>query len=283
MKAKPQDAAVFSYLSQAELWLGVASSHLDDWPAARPHFDRALEICQDLSRRFPTQFSFRGDLAEVHGAYAEALERLGKDDEAEQANLRSLQCAEEALVQDQQGTAPRSLIAAAHERLAAIALLRNRPAEAEKHRRTALEIRTDLAKVEPHNLPRQAMFALALAHCGRRDEARGKAEELLHTAADRPAILLPLARTYAACATSDPDRRRDLSRMIDALNAAIDHGYRDALAIRTDPDLTPFLTEPAFRASSMASRRNGRSDGRRFPPVRDEKPAVTVMGISAFW
>ena len=36
--------------------------------------------------------------------------------------------------------------------------------------------------------------------------------------------------------------------MIDALAAAIQHGYRDAVAMRTDPDLAPFLTEPAFRA-----------------------------------
>jgi tetratricopeptide (TPR) repeat protein/predicted Ser/Thr protein kinase len=250
LKAKPQDTAAYSYLSQAELWLGVASSHLDDWPAARPHFERAIAICQDLIRRFPTQFHFRGDLADVNGAYAEALARLGKDVEAEQANLRSLQCAEEALAHDEKDTAERSLMAAAHERLAAIALLRNQPAEAEKHRRAALEIRAELAQVEPGNLPRQAMFGLALAHCSRRDEARGKAEELLHKAADRPAILLPLARTFAACATSEPDadRRRDLSRMTDVLAAAVHHGYRDVVVMRTDPDLALFQTEPAFQA-----------------------------------
>ncbi len=250
LKAKPQDTAAYSYLSQAELWLGVASSHLDDWPGARPHFERALAICQDLAGRFSNDFSFRGDLADVQGAYAEALARLGKDDEAERANLRSLQCAEEALAHNEQDMAVRSRIAAAHERLAAIALLRNRPAEAEQHRRAALEIRAELAQVEPLNLPRQAMFGLALAHCGRRDEARAKAEELLHKAADRPAILLPLARTFAACAASNPnaDCRRDLSRMIDALATAIHHGYRDAVAMRTDPDLAPFQTESAFQA-----------------------------------
>ena len=34
---------------------------------------------------------------------------------------------------------------------------------------------------------------------------------------------------------------------LDALGAAIRNGYRDPVAIRTDPDFTALLSEPAFK------------------------------------
>jgi predicted nucleic acid-binding protein len=113
------------------------------------------------------------------------------------------------------------------------------------------EIRRGLAQLEPGNLPRQADLALALAHCGRRDEAARQAEVVLRGAADRTAVLLPLARCFAACAAADSDdilRQRDSSRVRDLLAAVIRTGYRNSFAIRTDPDFAPFRSEPAFQA-----------------------------------
>jgi tetratricopeptide (TPR) repeat protein len=251
-RAQPQNLSARSFLSEAELWLGVAFSHLDDWPAARGHFDEAIGICEELARRFPGDYSIRGDLARISGDHGEALARVGKDDEAEPAFARSLRDAEAVVAHDPEDAAARLLTAAAHERLAALALRRGKPAEAERSWRAALEIRAELTPLEPRNLPRQAELALALAHCGRRDEAARNADDLIRTGADRPALLLPLARCFAACAAgeSDPDRRRrDVARMLDALTAAIRQGYRDAVVLKTDPDFAPFRAEPAFRAT----------------------------------
>jgi hypothetical protein len=76
-----------------------------------------------------------------------------------------------------------------------------------------------------------------------------KAEELLRANADRPAVLIPLARCFAACAVSgsaDGHRRRALA--LEALGAAIRNGYRDAVAIRTEPDFIELLSEPGFKS-----------------------------------
>jgi len=250
-RAQPQNVSARSYLSEAHVWLGVAHSHLDDWPAARDDFKQAIRICEDLTHQFPRDFSFQGDLAAVCGDYGDALARRGEDGEAETAFSRSLHHAEAVRDHDPEDLAPRLLVAAGHERLAAIALRRGKTADADRGWRTALEIRAELAQLEPRIVPFQAALALALARCGRRDEAVRKAEELFHAAALRPAVLLPLARCFAASAAGELDdkrRRRDLSRMLETLGAAIRNGYRDSVALRTDADFARFRNEPALQA-----------------------------------
>src|SRR5262249_28891074 len=88
-RAEPQNDSARSFLSEAELWLGVASSHLDDWPAARGHFDQAIGISEELARRYGGDFSIRADLAGILGEYGAALARHGEDDQAEAACRRS--------------------------------------------------------------------------------------------------------------------------------------------------------------------------------------------------
>jgi hypothetical protein len=154
------------------------------------------------------------------------------------------------LAHDPEDLAGRLLMATAQERLGAVALRRGKPADAGRSWRAALAIRAEVAPLEPHNLPRRGELALALARCGRRAEAVRTAEELLPVAADRPALLLPLARCFAACAAgeSGADRSRDVRRMLDALGASIRQGYRDAVVLRTDSEFAPFRGEPAFRS-----------------------------------
>jgi tetratricopeptide (TPR) repeat protein len=248
---EPRDAMARSYLSEAELWLGVSSSRLERWTEARQHLDQAIRICDELVRRFAHVPNFKGDLAVIHEAYGEALSGRGDDSEAEKALRSSLQHAESALAQDPEEMTVRPVIAAADDRLAAIALRANRPADAQRLFRKSLEIRSELVRLEPCNLPWQADLSLALAHCGRRDEAARKAEDLMRTAADRPALLIPLARCFAACAADEPDaalRQRRVARMLDALTAAVRAGYRDVAVLKTDPDLAPFRAEPAVRS-----------------------------------
>jgi hypothetical protein len=145
--------------------------------------------------------------------------------------------------------APQRLVAAAIcERQAALAQQRGKAADAARHFHAALEIRTDLAQVEPRNVPAQAALALALAHVGRCDDALKIAEALAKTNGDRPAILLPLARTFAVCARSAEVRRHAVAEAVDALGAAVRNGFRDVVAVRTDPDFAELLSEPGFKS-----------------------------------
>ncbi len=249
IKLEPRNGNAKSYASEAELWLGVASSQLGDWPDARSHFDQALQICTLLITQHPQHMPFRGDLATIQGEYGAMLARSGQDAEAESALNQSLAYAREVLAHDAEDTFQRQVTAADSELLAALTSKHGKPADAERLWRNALEIRTDLAQLEPHNLPMQAAFALALAHSGRRDEALKKAEDLLKSNADRTPILLPLARCFAVCAAraNDDEGRRARALAHDALARAVDGGYRDPTPIRAEPDFTQVLSEAEFK------------------------------------
>jgi serine/threonine-protein kinase len=250
-QAAPQDVAARSYLSEAELWLGVACSRLDRLTESRQHLDQALRISDDLASRFPGQAGFKADVAVIHAAYGDALLRRGDDAEAEKALGRALQHAEAALAQNPEEVRVQPVMAAADDGLAAIALKAHRGADAQRLFREALEIPSERERLEPGCHPRRLELALAMAHCGRRDEAVRTVEGVARTAPDRPALLISMARCFAACAAGEADadrRRRDVARMLDTLGAAVRNGYRDVLVLTSDPDFAPFRATPAFQA-----------------------------------
>jgi serine/threonine-protein kinase len=249
--AEPRNASAKSYLAEAESWMGVAESHMGDWQNARPHFEQALQICASLAQQFPAHLSFKGDLASVYAEQGEAMARTGLHDQAARAFNQSLSYSRAVLARDPEEAAQRLVTAGASEWLAALAQKRGERAEAEKLWRSALEIRTELAQLESQNVPAQVALALSLAHTGRCDLALKNAEERLRTNPDRPAVLFPLARCFAACvacAASDVDRRRARALAQDALSAGVRHGYRDPVAIRTDPEFSQLLADPEFKS-----------------------------------
>jgi tetratricopeptide (TPR) repeat protein len=249
-KAQPRNASARSFLSEAELWLGVAFSHLGDWQNACGHFDQALQICTMLCAQHPQHLSFRADLACVYGEHGAALARGGQIEKAEKALSESLNHSTAVLARVPDDTTQRLVKARDNEELAILALKRGKKADADRLWRSALEIRTELAELEPKNVPAQAALAVALAHSGRRDEALKKAEDLFKTNPDRSAVLLPLARCFAACAagaTNDGDHHRSSALASGALGAAVRNGYRDTVTIRTDPDFATLLSEPGFK------------------------------------
>jgi tetratricopeptide (TPR) repeat protein len=249
-EAEPRNASAKSYVSEAETWLGVALSHLGDWQGARPHFEQALKICASLAEQFPAHLGFKGDLALVYSDQGQAMARSGLFDEAAQAFRKSLNYSGAVLARDPEDATQRLVTAGVNEWLAALAQKCGDPAQAEKHWHSALQIRTELAELETQNVPAQLALALALAHTGHRDQALKRALELLHTNRDRPAVLLPVVRCFAACAAcaaTDADRRNDQALAQDALSAAVRNGYRDPVAIRADPEFAPLLADPGFK------------------------------------
>jgi tetratricopeptide (TPR) repeat protein len=249
-KAEPQNVSAKSYTSEAELFLGVAFSHVGDAQNSRLHFTQALQICNELAERFPRDLSFKGDLAMVSSEWGEALARIGQDIEAEGVLNQSLEYSRAALARKPDDAAQRLVTAASSERLAALAHKRGKTSEEDRLWRLALDIRNERADFDVHNVLTQAALALALAHSRQCTEALHKAELLLKASPDRPAVLLPLARAFAACArhsTIDSDRRRARAFAIEAVGSAIRSGYRDRVAVRTDAEFTELLTDPEFK------------------------------------
>jgi serine/threonine-protein kinase len=249
---EPRNSQASSYLMEAEHWLGVAAAHLGDEKAARDHFGAAIRRGADLIKDNPDpQGDYKGDMAVSQGAYGDALLRFGKAEEAEKSYEESMRYLKLNIAAVPDDIKLEPLLAMAHERLAtASAALGKQPA-AEQHYQEALGLRKALSQIEPTNLVRGAAYQLALARCGKYDEAAAGAGKLLPGAAKdkKTVLLLDVARCYATCATGDGPKKPDYTRQaLQALNEVVTQkDYKDAFVLETDPDLAAVRGEPAFK------------------------------------
>ena len=239
-----------SYLAEALMWAGTAACHTGDRAEAESAFTEALAIYAKLTQQFPRSGEFLGDHATIAAAHAGALSRWGALGDARTAYERALAEADVVVAHDPDTTEKQRLRATVIEGLAALALRQEKPDDARVRYRDALEVRQLLAGLEPQNLPAAAGLALALAHCGRLDDAGRRADELRSRAPQRVELLVETARCYAACASraQDGERPRYIAALRDALRAAIAQGYKDVVALHTDPDLLGFQDDEGVKA-----------------------------------
>jgi tetratricopeptide (TPR) repeat protein len=249
--APPHSAEARSYLAEVYLWLGVTAWHQGDAGAVAENFRQALRLGEELAAQHPRDVSFKADLADLYGNFGDAQVRLGQPEAASKSYRRSAENLQKVLTLRPGVPAYDSLLALTQERLAADALRQGRRPEAARRYQEALQLRADLAELEPSNRVQRAAYLLALARCGKHAEAGRGALALRKEASDRPELLVQVARCYVACAGGVRGEEAEgyRAQALDALNAlAAVPGYRDAVALRTDPDLAPLRKESAFRA-----------------------------------
>jgi tetratricopeptide (TPR) repeat protein len=229
------------------MYLGVVASRLGDEKAARKNFAEAVRLTEELVRKHPKDFSFKGDLSEIQGAWGDALLLLGKSEEAGKVYQQSFENLQLVIDHNPDDLSPRLALSLTHQRLGAISAADHKTADAEKHYEKALKLETALLQLEPANVTRQAARVLALARAGKHAEATAEAAKVQPRVARSPELLLQMARCYATCA-ADKSRKADcVKRALDALRAATAKEYRDAVALQTDPDLQSLRGEAAFQ------------------------------------
>ena len=178
--------------------------------------------------------------------------RRGKAADAWKDYGTALTCARAALAADPTSLSRQDLLARTCDRLGhAAELLPDHRAEAAGHYQEALRLREGLRKEEPNDLLLEAAYALSLARCGHADRAAEEAADLNCRAIDDNEVLLLVAGCFARCAAAAPDeaaRRRYAGQAVAALADAVGQGYKDAVVLRTEPDLEAVRAEPAYRA-----------------------------------
>lgn len=237
-----------SYLAEVHMWLGTTAWHRGDAKVCTQSFHDALEFAERLLKTNPNFVGFKADLAEVYAAWGEAQVHLGRDEEAKISFEKSLANVNIVLAHDPDDPSQQPLLARLHEGLGGRAQRRGQAGEADKHYQEALTIREDLASLEPENLMGQAAHALALARCGKLREASRRADGLRPQAAQSPDLLLHLARCHAVCAAAIQQKQAHFQAALEALQALAALDYRDAVLLRTDPDLASLRDQSAFRA-----------------------------------
>jgi tetratricopeptide (TPR) repeat protein len=246
--ADPKNPIPRNYVMQARLWLGMTASHLNDAKGVQEHFAEAVRLGEELDREHPEAVSFRADLAETHGAYGDALLRLGKLEDAEKSYQDALKNVQGVVAKKPDDLSQQPLLAETYERLGALAARQVRGVEAETHYATALRLRTELLKVDQTSLPRQTAYLLALARCGKHVESARGVEQIRLRASKSTPFLLQIARCLAVCAAANSPQRQDYAeKAVQALQAATKDDYQDATILDTDLDLASLRGEPAFQ------------------------------------
>jgi predicted Zn-dependent protease len=140
------------------------------------------------------------------------------------------------------------LLALTHERQALLAARAGDASQAREHYEQARKVRAELLEVEPNNVSWRAALALTLAHCGQTADAATHAAEVAKQAPESVALLLQVARCYAACAAAaEADERRRFQELaLEAARSATAGDFRDPVLLRTDPELAPLADLPQF-------------------------------------
>jgi len=146
--------------------------------------------------------------------------------------------------------------------------LGNRP-ESKQLYDECLALRERHSRARPRDLGAAIEWMLALARCGKTEEARTKAENLLKLVAAQgggypSAANYRLQSAFALATAADnldrnhavevwpperlAERKKLLDRSFEALNLAITSGFDDGYQLETDPDIDALRGDPRFVA-----------------------------------
>ena len=237
-----------SYLTEAHMWRGTASAYLGDAKNARESLNEAVRLCRELAHKFPDAYWYKADLADVLGRLGDAELQLGKDANAALAYRESLEDLQPALKRVPDETDYQWQLARANERLAGVAERGGDGAAARKAYDEALRVYAELLAIEPNNLTWQGAHVRTLAHCGKEAEAAGEVEKLLRRRPKSIPLLMDAARCYAACASAAATKQQYAGQAIGALRVAVAEGYKDAAALKSDPDLASIREDKAYQS-----------------------------------
>jgi serine/threonine-protein kinase len=246
----PGNVMAYSFVSECHLWLGSVAWHLDDAAGTQAGFNEALRIAGELAQRFPKDQSFVRDLAEIHAAFAEALCRSGKFEDARREIALSLEHLHRVIDSNRDDVSSLPLLAQVLEQQALLAERLGESAQAAPTWEQARLVRDRTVDLDQENLSWLAARALTLAHCRHRAEAAAQMDSLLRRTKDSSAAQLQAARCFAICAEGEQQadqKGQFVARALTALAAAVTEDFDDPVLLTGDSELISLRPEPAFQ------------------------------------
>jgi len=236
--------------------LGDVSFHLGDATTARSWYDRALRFGESAVRSDPNSVAKKGVLAGALAALGDLELQLGNPAKAKERYAKAHELYEKIAALDADASGPRRNLSLSHYRLGTAHRRLGEP-DADEHYRKCLQLRQVLENEDPENAHKQIDLTVILARCGQHALAAERAENLRKRSPQDPGMLFQSACTYALCAEAVARshdgqgasglKQRYVALALETLGRSIDCGYRDVVALRTDPDLDPIRAEPLFQ------------------------------------
>jgi tetratricopeptide (TPR) repeat protein len=227
------------------------SFRLGDANAGVRAYSTALAVRQKIFDANQQNRSSKFELARTLGNFGDLHLYLGNADIAASHYQQALQHVQELALTDPHNAQYQRDLGLAHYRLGNLAVRRGDTSASDEHFSKALEIRQALAEKDTANDRRQIELMLSLAHCKYHEGAARLAAHYRHQADSDNELLLEIARTYAQCAAASEDAaqgQRYRQQAIEAITAAVDRGYKDAVYLESEVDFDPLQSDESFQA-----------------------------------
>jgi tetratricopeptide (TPR) repeat protein len=249
VKSKSNGSEPRSYMTEALMWLGIASANRGDATGSDEYFSKALAMNNQLIKEaIPDYLPFREDRVDMLGAYGDALLKFGKTADAKKKFQESLELLKFVLAR-KLGDTPNNLrLALAYERLGIAGLIQKQATEAKDNFAAAVKIRQTLFEIDKNNLWRQIGYVLAMARTGERANSVRLTKSIAPRMVNSTELMLQVARCYATfVADNTSDRRIFLEEALKSLEIATRDGFQDLAVLQTDADLAPIRDEAGFK------------------------------------
>lgn len=251
--AREQPANEQFALELSTAYLALAEVHFRSGERKKAFEDceNCLAVRQKLVQEHPENLRYQRELSVIYGNFGDFRLHCDEPDAARPLYEKNLELSRKLAAED-----PKN---AELQRDLSVALLRNgilayetKSPTVENYLKECLAIREKQAAEDPKNERRQLDLMLVLPRVGEHE----KAAEIAGRFDDRkdmsdPEILFETARCYAGCAAVpgiDKSLRTSYAqKAIKAISASIGAGYRDWVALETEPDLDPIRGESEFR------------------------------------
>jgi hypothetical protein len=266
--ASRRDEESLSKVAEIHVRMAVVHQHNKAERLALEHLEKAAIVQRELVSLEPKNQSYKLTLSKVLDSLGDALFFLGLPDEAKKSYDESLTLTRELSAPEELLTVKRTLSLMLYKSATAALRLGLRT-ESQKLYDECLAIREQYSHARPRDLDGAIEWMLALARCGRIDEARTKAENLLKLAAaqnsgNRSTAIFQLQSAFALAIAADnvdrnhpietwspqrlAERKKLIDRSFEALDLAIASGFNDRWQLETDPDIDALRGDPRFVA-----------------------------------
>jgi tetratricopeptide (TPR) repeat protein len=240
-----------SFLVESYMWLGTAAWHAGDDRGSREAFAEGIRLQKGLIAEAESSdpYWYKADLADLLCERGDMELAMGRDREAEASYRESLSNLQPALIKRPNHADDQLRLAVLKERLAVLAARKGDAAGAKKAWEEILELRKEFVEIEPNNLLWWTRDLRASANCGRFHTAVRQLEMLYRKRPRSIPILLDTARACAVGVAMSADtavKQSYVERAVGALHTAVRAGYKDVVALKTDPELAPLQKEPLF-------------------------------------
>jgi tetratricopeptide (TPR) repeat protein/tRNA A-37 threonylcarbamoyl transferase component Bud32 len=253
VRSFPDDPRLKQNLSYSTLALAEVSFRLGNPAQAEDYFRQTLQAREKMFAEKPKDESVILELADVNSEIGEFKLRTGDLAEARKRIERGKELRAAFVQADPRNVLLRRNLSTSFYMLGNLGDREGNQKFALESFQAASKLSQGLVDEDPHNDRRLMELMVALAHLGQIDKAVAIIGQLSAVPVQDNELRVDIARCYAQCARSasgSQAARKEgfLLKSMENLRAAVANGFRDRVALETEPDLDPLHTRDDFRA-----------------------------------